>query len=72
MEEPEHVNILQVRAQYSQPRRGRTIRVTHHPAIHEHDVEGLRALRIRLRQMRDKERTLTRHKQRALLVAHLS
>ena len=43
---------------------GETIRVTHHPAIHEHDVEGLRALRIRLRQMRDKERTLTRHKQR--------
>ena len=31
---------------------GETIRVTHHPAIHEHDVEGLRALRIRLRQMR--------------------
>ena len=41
-----------------------TIRVTHHPAIYEHDVEGLRALRVRLRQMRDKERTLTRQKQR--------
>ena len=51
---------------------GETIRVTHHPAIHEHDVEGLRALRIRLRQMRDKERTLLVPRQRALLVAHLS
>ena len=41
-----------------------TIRVTHHPAIYEHDAEGLRKLRVRLRQMRDKERTLTRQKQR--------
>jgi hypothetical protein len=41
-----------------------TIRVTHHPAIYEHDAEGLRTLRVRLRQMRDKERTLTRQKQR--------
>jgi hypothetical protein len=41
-----------------------TIRVTHHPAIYEHDAEGLRTLRARLRQMRDKERTLTRQKQR--------
>ena len=41
-----------------------TIRVTHHPAIYEHDAEGLKTLRVRLRQMRDKERTLTRQKQR--------
>jgi hypothetical protein len=39
-----------------------TIRVTHHPAIYEHDAEGLKTLRVRLRQMRDKERTLTRQK----------
>ena len=41
-----------------------TIRVTHHPAIYQHDAEGLKTLRVRLRQMRDKERTLTRQKQR--------
>jgi hypothetical protein len=41
-----------------------TIRTTHHPAIYDHDVEALKALRVRLRQMRDKERTLTRQKQR--------
>jgi hypothetical protein len=40
------------------------LRVTHHPAIYEHDVEGLKALRVRLRQLRDKERTLVRQKQR--------
>ena len=43
-----------------------TIRATHHPAIYEHDHEGLRTLRARLRQMRDKERTLTRQKQREI------
>ena len=43
---------------------GETIRVTHHPEIYQHDAEGLRTLRVRLRQMRDKERTLTRQKQR--------
>lgn len=41
-----------------------TVRVTHHPAIYEHDVEGLQALRGSLRQLRDKERTLARQKQR--------
>src|SRR5215468_906953 len=41
-----------------------TVRVTHHPAIYQHDVEGLRALRVRLRQLREKERTLARQKQR--------
>jgi hypothetical protein len=40
------------------------VRVTHHPAIYEHDLEELQALRMRLRQLRDKERTLTRQKQR--------
>ena len=41
-----------------------TVRVTHHPAIYEHDVEGLQALRVRLRQLRGKERTLARQKKR--------
>lgn len=41
-----------------------TIAATHHPAIYDHDAEALKALRVRLRQMRDKERTLTRQKQR--------
>src|SRR3981081_3466796 len=41
-----------------------TIRVTHHPAIYEHDAEGLKTLRVRLRPMGDEERTLTRQKQR--------
>jgi hypothetical protein len=41
-----------------------TVRVTHHPAIYQHDAEGLQALRTRLRQLRDKERTLARQKER--------
>lgn len=41
-----------------------TVRVTHHPAIYEHDVEELQALRMRLRQLRDKERTLAQQKRR--------
>jgi hypothetical protein len=41
-----------------------TVRVTHHPAIYEHDAEALQTLRVRLRQLRDKERTQARHKQR--------
>jgi hypothetical protein len=41
-----------------------TVRVTHHPAIYEQDAEALQALRVRLRGLRDKERTLTRQKQR--------
>jgi hypothetical protein len=40
------------------------LRLTHHPAIYEHDADGLKALRVRLRQLRDKERTLVRQKQR--------
>lgn len=41
-----------------------TIRLTHHPAIYEVAVADLEALRPRLRQMRAKERTVSRHKQR--------
>lgn len=41
-----------------------TIRVTHHPAIYELDGDELRAVRFRLRGMRDKERTLARQKRR--------
>jgi hypothetical protein len=40
------------------------LRLTHHPAIYDHDLDGLKALRARLRQLRDKERTLARQKQR--------
>jgi hypothetical protein len=40
------------------------VRVTHHPAIDEQSVEGLKASRNRLRELRDKERTLARQKQR--------
>ena len=42
-----------------------TIRLTHHPAIYEVEVVELEAMRPRLRKMRDKERTLGRHKRRA-------
>jgi hypothetical protein len=41
-----------------------TVRATHHPAIYEHDAEQLGTLRVRLRQLRGKERTLARQKQR--------
>ena len=40
------------------------LRLTHHPAIYDQDPDGLKDLRVRLRQLRDKERTLTRQKQR--------
>jgi hypothetical protein len=40
------------------------LRLTHHPAIYDHDLDGLKALRVRLRALRDKERTLVRQKQR--------
>jgi hypothetical protein len=40
------------------------LRLTHHPAIYDHEVDGLKTLRDRLRALRDKERTLVRHKQR--------
>jgi hypothetical protein len=40
------------------------IRASHHPDIYALDPPGLEKLRIRLRQMRDKEQTLVRQKQR--------
>jgi hypothetical protein len=40
------------------------IRDSHHPEIYALDRAGLQALQVRLRQMRDKEQTLTRQKQR--------
>jgi hypothetical protein len=40
------------------------LRLTHHPAIYDHDLDGLKTLRVRLRGLRDKERTLVRQKQR--------
>jgi hypothetical protein len=40
------------------------IRITHHPAIYDLDGTQLRAAKLRLRTMRDKERTLARHKRR--------
>ena len=41
-----------------------TVRVTHHPAIYELAGKELRDLRVRLRKMRDRERTLARQKRR--------
>jgi len=41
-----------------------TIRLTHHPAIYDVDATELADLRSRLRNMRDKERTLSRQKRR--------
>lgn len=40
------------------------IKGSHHPDLYALDLKGLQALKIRLRQMHDKEKTLTRHKQR--------
>jgi hypothetical protein len=40
------------------------VRLTHHPAIYDHDADALKGLRVRLRELRSKERTLTRQKQR--------
>lgn len=42
------------------------VRVTHHPAIYDLDGTQLRATKLRLRTMRDKERTLARQKRREL------
>src|SRR5262249_29787653 len=41
-----------------------TVRVTHHPAIYDLSFEELQTVLLRLRQLRDKERTLARQKQR--------
>ncbi|HVY44122.1 MAG TPA: hypothetical protein VG966_13895 [Hyphomicrobiaceae bacterium] len=43
-----------------------TIRVTHHPAIYDLDATNLRALKLRLREQRDKARALARQKQREM------
>jgi hypothetical protein len=40
------------------------IRASHHPEIYTLDLSGLEKLRSRLQQMRDKEQTLARQKQR--------
>ena len=40
------------------------VRATHHPAIYELTIVDLQDMRARLRQMRDKERTLAREKRR--------
>ena len=40
------------------------IRLTHHPAIYDVEVDELKAMRSRLRKMRDKERTLGRQRRR--------
>ena len=42
------------------------VRLTHHPAIYELDPVELQSALVRLRQMRDKERTLARQKQREM------
>src|ERR1700738_625976 len=39
---------------------------THHPEIYDAALDDLKALRQRLREMRDKERTLAREKRRAV------
>jgi hypothetical protein len=39
---------------------------SHHPAIYDVSLDDLRALRQRLRAMRDKERTLARENRRAV------
>ncbi|MBN9580812.1 MAG: hypothetical protein J0G37_04805 [Afipia sp.] len=40
------------------------VKGSHHPELYGLDLAGLQALQTRLRQMRDKERTLARQKQR--------
>ncbi|WP_424630595.1 hypothetical protein [Bradyrhizobium sp. SYSU BS000235] len=40
------------------------IQASHHPEIYDLDLSGLEKLRSRLHQMRDKEKTLARQKQR--------
>ena len=42
------------------------VRATHHPAIYDLDGPQLRAAKLRLGAMRDKERTLSRQKRREL------
>lgn len=40
------------------------IKGSHHPGLYDLDLKGLQSLQSQLRQMRDKERTLARQKQR--------
>ena len=42
------------------------VRVTHHPTIYDLDNAQLREVNLRLREMRDKERTLARQKRREM------
>jgi hypothetical protein len=42
------------------------VRLTHHPAIYELTLDELQALKLRLREQRNKERALARQKQREL------
>jgi len=42
------------------------VRLTHHPVIYDLDGTQLRATQLRLRTMRDKERTLARQKRREM------
>jgi hypothetical protein len=42
------------------------VRVTHHPTIYDLDDAQLREIKLRLREMRDKERTLARQKRREM------
>src|SRR5215510_2916577 len=42
------------------------VRITHHPAIYERSPDELHALKLRLREQRNKERALARQKQREL------
>lgn len=41
-----------------------TVRASHHPAIYDLDGKALHGLRVRLRDLRDKERTFARQKRR--------
>src|SRR5215475_2051245 len=43
-----------------------TVRVTHHPTIYDLDDAQLRETKLRLRTMRDKERTAARQKRREM------
>jgi hypothetical protein len=43
-----------------------TVRASHHPAIYDASLEDLNVLRQRLRDLRDKERTMARAKRREL------
>src|SRR6476659_2009351 len=56
---------LQIRAQHSQLSHEIILR-SHHPEIYDASLDELRELRQRLREMRDKARTLARENRRAV------